>query len=161
MATPAAGGELVMLTGPAALTPFRNTVERPSFVTCDASAQRQELAFEARALELSLDVAETIDPQNSLERMLAQQMATVHRVGMQLMARVNDGLEHMKAHGENVAHDAVLVRTVAAADHWFGRFQAGMALLHKMRSGHRQHVTVEHVTVAHVANGGQASLRAR
>jgi hypothetical protein len=156
-----AGGELVLLAASGALAPFRNTVERPNFVTVDASAERQQLAYEAGALELGLDIAETIQPTNSLERMLSHELAAVHRVGMKFVGRVNDGLEYIKANGETPQLNAMLARNIAAADRMFGRFQAGALALHRIRSGNRQHVTVEHVQHVQVTEGGQAVIAGR
>ncbi len=69
MTTIGAGGELV----PASIAcensralEFADTVERPDYVTVDASRDRLELANAAGALEMGLDVAETIGAENSL-----------------------------------------------------------------------------------------------
>src|SRR5215211_5067274 len=54
---------------------MRNTVADPSYITADASKSRLDLAFDAGVLETGLDAAETIEARNSLEKMMAHQMA--------------------------------------------------------------------------------------
>jgi hypothetical protein len=69
------GGELV----PADTDSMRNTVADPSYITADASKSRLDLAFDAGVLETGLDAAETIEARNSLEKMMAHQMAARRR----------------------------------------------------------------------------------
>ena len=57
---------------------MRNTVADPSYITADASKSRLDLAFDAGVLEIGLDAAETIEARNSLEKMMAHQMAAQH-----------------------------------------------------------------------------------
>jgi hypothetical protein len=49
-----------------------------------------QLAADAGVLELAADAAESIQAQNSLERMLSHQMAAAHNYGMQLLTRAMD-----------------------------------------------------------------------
>jgi hypothetical protein len=77
-----AGRELVpssMLGENSRALELRDTVDDPNYVTVDASRDRLELANQAGCLEEALDAAETIDAQNSLEKMLAHQLAASHR----------------------------------------------------------------------------------
>ena len=46
-----------------------------------------DLADRATALNLAVDAAETIQPRNSLEKMLAHQLAAAHAHAMELVAR--------------------------------------------------------------------------
>jgi hypothetical protein len=79
------GGELVP-----AEPDLRDTVKNPDYVTVDASRDRLALASGAGVLELALDASDTIDPKNSLEKMLAHQMAVLHRQMMRLSTRMED-----------------------------------------------------------------------
>src|SRR5215211_653167 len=63
---------------------MRNTVAYPSYITADASKSRLDLAFDAGVLETGLDAAETIEARNSLEKMMAHQMAAQHSSIMKL-----------------------------------------------------------------------------
>jgi hypothetical protein len=54
-----------------------NTVADPDYVTASASRERLELANEAGSLDLALDVADSIQAQDSLEKMLVHEMAVL------------------------------------------------------------------------------------
>jgi hypothetical protein len=56
-----------------------DTVADPDYVTASASRERLELASEAGSLDLALDAADTIQGQDSLEKMLVHEMAVLHR----------------------------------------------------------------------------------
>jgi hypothetical protein len=94
------GGELSLMgeEGTAAdnaLVCLKNTIDDPNFVTADASRDRIQLAHEAGTLELGLDLAETIQADNSLEKMLVHQIAATHRSTMKMMAQFNRSVENM------------------------------------------------------------------
>jgi hypothetical protein len=55
-----------------------DTVAHPDYVTAEASRDRLALASEAGSLSLALDAADTIQAQDSLEKMLIHQMAVLH-----------------------------------------------------------------------------------
>jgi hypothetical protein len=88
------GGELSPLPAsssgaPMASVELRNTVQNADLVNADASRERLELAHAAGALETGLDAAETIRAANSLEKMLAHQMAAMHGSTMKMVAQLN------------------------------------------------------------------------
>src|SRR5829696_1117922 len=74
---------------------MRNTVADASYITADASKSRLDLAFDAGVLETGLDAAETIEARNSLEKMMAHQMAAMHSSTMKLAAQLNRCIERM------------------------------------------------------------------
>jgi len=93
-----AGGELVpasMLGENSRALEFRSTVDRPDCVAIEASRDRLELADKAGALEMGLDLADTIQADNSMEKMLVHQMAAVHNSAMRMTALVNRRMESM------------------------------------------------------------------
>jgi hypothetical protein len=61
-------------------------------VTASASRERLELANAAGSLDLALDVADSIQAQDSLEKMLLHEMAVLHRGMMRAAARMNEEL---------------------------------------------------------------------
>src|SRR5262249_56854876 len=69
-----------------------NTVADPDYVTASASRERLELASEAGSLDLALDAADTIQAQDSLEKMLVHQMAVLHRGMMRAATCMNEEL---------------------------------------------------------------------
>jgi hypothetical protein len=54
------------------------------------------LAEGANALEAALDAADTINPQNSFERMLAHQMAILHGAVMKLAQRFEEQVDRLQ-----------------------------------------------------------------
>src|SRR5947208_12385485 len=69
-----------------------DTVADPDYVTASASRERLELANEAGSLDLALDVADSIQAQDSLEKMLVHQMAVLHRGMMRAATRLDEEL---------------------------------------------------------------------
>lgn len=160
-----AGGELVpasmLAENPRALQ-FRDTVRNPDYVSVDASRDRLELAHAAGALESGLDLADSIQAENSLEKMLAHQLAAVHRCSMKMAAQVNRRLNHLDGLSmESGTAQMVSVETArlaGATARMMQSFQDGMQTLHKIRTGGRQQMTVQHQYVTKVEDGGQAVI---
>jgi hypothetical protein len=146
------GGEIAH--GTQAMAPFVDTVRlQPSMLAIDASRQRMELADKANVLELSLDAAATIQPRNSLEKMLAHQMAATHAMAMELQAEARDLLQRYKRTG--CVHQPLSIeagRMANCAARLMATFQNGLLTLARLRSGGTQTVVVQHVNVS----GGQA-----
>jgi hypothetical protein len=62
---------------------FIDTVERPDAVTAAASMDRLKLTDDGiGCVALAVDTAETIQAQNSIEKMLAHQLAAAHKLAM-------------------------------------------------------------------------------
>jgi hypothetical protein len=89
-----------------------------------------------------LDAADTISANNSLEKMLAHQMAGLHQVGMKMLHRAN--LMQEAKHSVQYLNAAIKASTA---------YQGAMATLHRVRDDKRQHILVQHVNVG---AGGQA-----
>jgi hypothetical protein len=70
-----------------------DTVAHPDYVTAEASRDRLALANQAGSLGLALDAADTIQAQDSLEKMLVHQMAVLHYGMMRAAARMNEELD--------------------------------------------------------------------
>ena len=135
---------------------MRNTVADPSYITADASKSRLDLAFDAGVLETGLDAAETIEARNSLEKMMAHQMAAMHSSTMKLAAQLNRCIERMdREHHPDLRERANVqgTRLAGAIARMSGSYQSGMTTMQRLRSGGTQRVIVQHVTVS---EGGQA-----
>src|SRR5262245_56801481 len=76
-----------------------DTVAHPDYVTAEASSDRLRLANQAGSLSLALDAADTIQAQDSLEKMLLHQMAALHHGMMRATARMNEELDAQRAGG--------------------------------------------------------------
>src|SRR5205807_6438330 len=86
-----AGGELIDIEN-RDMVGVVDTVADPDYVTASASRERLELANEAGSLDLALDVADSIQAQDSLEKMLVHEMAVLHRGMMRDATRMNEVL---------------------------------------------------------------------
>lgn len=98
------------------------------------------------------------DAQNSMEKMLAHQMAAVHKVTMILAAEAD--LRHQRLASSNLGYSDQDLKTVEAFTKLTGAmarssvaFQDGLLALQKLRSCGSQRIVVQHVTVS---DGGQA-----
>jgi uncharacterized protein YukE len=135
---------------------LKNTVRDPDYVTARASQERLELAEAANALEAALDAADTIDPQNSVERMLAHQMAVLHRAVMKLAHRFEEQVDRLQGTIDRDAFQRFNVetcRTGSTLARMATAFQDAQITLHRLRNGGNQTVVVQHVRVS---DGGQA-----
>jgi hypothetical protein len=121
---------------------LRNTLEKPNMISVKASEERMEAALKAGVLEMAVDAAESARASNSIEKMLAHQMAAAHRLAMKLVTRINDQMAPADA-----------VRLTNAAARMMLAFQSGVQTLHKIHTGGKQVVVVQHVDVS---RGGQA-----
>jgi hypothetical protein len=149
------GGEMAI--GTKAMRPFVDTVrERPDMLAVDASARRMELADKANALTLGIDAAATIQAENSVEKMLMHQMASAHTLAMELQAEARELLRAYKRTGyihQQLSIEAGRLFNVAAR--MMDSFQSGMLTIQKVRSGGKQVLVVQHVSVG---DGGQAMV---
>src|SRR5262249_23245421 len=138
-----------------------DTVADPDYVTASASRERLELANEAGSLDLALDVADSIQAQDSLEKMLVHQMAVLHRGMMraatcmneELYAAAGRGLDESRREAANVR----ACRLAGAISRLSATYQQGLLTLQRKRTGGSQHVTVKHIhQQVNVTEGGQA-----
>lgn len=121
----------------------------------DASLRRMDLLLQPsfNAVALAVDAAESIKAENSLEKMLAHQMAVAHEAGMRLMDRAlgyEAGGRTMRQ-GDSVE----ACRLANSAARLMSVYQDGLLTLQRLRTGGKQLVTVQHVTVG---PGGQAVI---
>lgn len=151
------GGELVVRTQEAmGSIPGVIDTLRDSPGMLSASASRDRLELTGNALTLAVDAAESIKPKNSLEKMLAHQLAASHRLAMQMVEQSSRLVNHHEALGPiNQAKSVEAARLANAAARMMGAFQDGLMALEKIRRGGKQTVKVIHQHVA-VGPGGQA-----
>lgn len=123
-----------------------NTLTEPKIAALEASNHRTELLtmLGTDIAAMALDAAATVEAANSLEMMLAHQMAAIHQLSMKM------------AHRASLIQDpAVAVKTMNAAMKGFSTYQGGLAALRHLRGTQQQHIVVQHVNVA---SGGQAMV---
>ena len=120
----------------------RDTLKEPSQINQEASIKRLDYLANAGIYETALDIAESITPQNSLEKMLAHQMALAHDMSFKLSSMAMDQNDPVE-----------IARLTNASARQMDVYQKALLALHKIRCGGKQTVVVQHVTVK---DGGQA-----
>jgi len=115
----------------------------------DASLRRTDLLMQPgfNVVAMGIDAAESISAANSLEKMLAHQMAVAHEAAM----RVMDQALSREAKQESVE----ACRLANTAARLMGVFQDGLLTLQRLRTGGTQTVVVQHVNVQ---SGAQAVI---
>lgn len=133
-----------------------NTLTDPSIAALEASSHRTDLLtmLGNDIAALALDTADTVQASNSMEKMLAHQLAAIHHASMKLV------------HRANLIQDPVnAARLMNAAMRGFSAFQGGINSLQQLRGSQEQRILVQHVNVGaggqavvgNVSNGGGAS----
>jgi hypothetical protein len=162
---PTVGGELVPVDDGrgAKNLHLRNTVDDPDYIAADASRDRLELLNDAGALGLGLDLADTIEASNSLEKMLAHQMAATHASAMKMTEQMNRQIETMASiyprGQQSETNNVQCARLAGAIARMMGAFNQGALTLDRLRTGGGQTVVVKHVhQQVQVNDGGQAVI---
>jgi hypothetical protein len=134
---------------------FINTVEHPDAVVAEASMDRLKLNDDGiQCVALAVDAAETIQAANSIEKMLAHQLAAAHKLAMTFAGKARELVEHDGGqHREEGLYATEASRMAGSSARMMEAFQKGTLALHKLRTGGTQTVTVQHVNIQ---DGGQA-----
>jgi hypothetical protein len=150
------GGELVIATREA-MTSVPGIIDtlRESPDMLNARASRDRLSLTGNAMPMAVDAAQSIRARNSLEKMLAHQLAASHSLAMTFGLRATDLLQRLAFTPSSQSLSVEAARQANAAARMMGAFQDGLVTLERVRRGGKQTVRVVHQTVA-VAAGGQA-----
>lgn len=113
--------------------------ETADLAAVEASLERSRLLLQSGTdiAALALDTASSIEAQNSLEKMLAHQLAAAHKVVMRQVERAYHAYET----GAETKRLSVALRSMAV-------FQQGLLALRKIRQGGQQQITVQYVNVS-------------
>ncbi len=126
-----------------------DALEHPDCVSLEASESRLDLLVKAGALEMGLECAESIQAQNSVERMLAHQMAGSHSLAMSFLgSAANDKMPPVER-----------ARLANSARGLMDSFQNATLTLQRLRTGGCQSIVVQRIQVqdtaqAVIAGGG-------
>ncbi|GKS59423.1 hypothetical protein YTPLAS18_29500 [Nitrospira sp.] len=125
---------------------LRDTLTVPHLAAVEASLDRSRLLTQdgLDVAAMALDAANSIQAQNSIEKMLAHQLAAVHKQAMQQMSQAQ--FEQSTDAQAKRLHSAT--RCLAA-------FREGLIALHRVRQGGRQNIRVQYV---HMGSGAQAVI---
>jgi hypothetical protein len=131
---------------PAADRFLHDTLTVPDLAAVEASFDRSRLLLEngTDVAAMALDAVNSIQACNSLEKMLAHQLAAAHKEVMQQLGRVK--------YDYDSATEAKRLNAVARC---MTAYQHGLLTLHKLRQNGNQRITVQYVNVS---NGSQAVL---
>jgi hypothetical protein len=130
---------------------FLDTLADPNAISIAASEARAGAASAAKVLAPALDAVQTSQASNSLERMLVHQLAAMHHLGMEMLARVVPGTMPPIEHA----------RMMNAVARVFDTYANGCLVLQKLKSGGKQQVVVQYQQQVNVAPGGNAVVAGR
>jgi len=138
----------LIVNGEAATAPgyLKDTLVNPDLFAIESSETRGRMLVINDIAALGIDVANTIGASNTLEKLLAHEIALAHKVACEQSA---------KASREN--DPEMEIKRLHVSARMMGAFQQGVLTLQKLRTGGTQNVIVQHV---HVADGGQAVIGA-
>jgi len=115
-----------------------------------ASEHHAHAVTRAGVLSAAFDAAKSAGARNSLEKMIAHQTAAAHHAGMEIFGRLaEDGARLPPVELARLSNAAARLCEVS---------QGGCLTLQRMKTGGKQHVVVQHVTVS---QGGQAVVAGR
>jgi hypothetical protein len=122
-----------------------DTLTVPDLAAVEASFERTRLLIGQGpdVAAMALDIANTIQAGDSSEKMLAHQLAALHKVGMEMIGSVVPHSEYATTQ----------TRRLNAAVRCLLAYQQGLLTLRKLRLGPHQRISVQHI---HVRDGGQA-----
>ena len=125
---------------------LHDTLTVPDLAAVEASFNRSRLLLEngTDVAAMALDAASSIQASNSLEKMLAHQLAAAHKEVMQQLGRVKYDYA-----------SAAEAKRLNAAARCMTAYQHGLLTLAKLRQNGNQRITVQYVNVS---NGSQAVL---
>ncbi len=129
-----------------------DTLAHPDLTAASASYSRAFLAMQVGgpgdgALEMAVDAADSIQAQNSLEKMLAHQMAALHIMAMRFADHALMRAPRNTVEAARCANTAARCMSV---------YQEGLMALRRLRNGNSQTVNVVHQHVN--APGGQVAM---
>jgi hypothetical protein len=117
---------------------------QPDLITARASVTRLELVADTGALDLAVDVADTIKARNSLEKMLAHQIAAAHGLAMKFAAKSEQMLGFVTSWDTTARQQVSSIeasRLANSAARMMESFNQGLLTLDRLRNGRRQLVS--------------------
>lgn len=141
---------------------IKNTLPDGNLITEEASITRTDLLMQPNIdiSALAIDAAESVKADNSMEKMMAHQLALAHEMVMKIgNAAMGEAwkIQQPTTHGNGLRPGAAteLQRLTNSVARLMGAYQQGMLAMQRLRTGGNQLVTVQHVNVG---AGGQAVI---
>lgn len=131
---------------PESAHPFHDTLAIPDLASVESSFERSRLLLASgpNVAAMGFDASDTIQAKNSLEKMLAHQLAATHAVVMEQVGQV-----HVREEGQATAKRLTAIARCLQA------YQQGLLTLKKLRQTGNQRIVVQYVNVS---EGGQAVI---
>ena len=121
---------------------LRDTLSDPDLPALDSSRMRGRLLQANEVTELAIDISNTANASNTIEKLLAHEMAVAHKVALEQAAKAS----HEDSPALEIKRLQISARMMATA-------QDAALTLQKVKNGRAQNIVVQHV---HVEAGGQA-----
>jgi hypothetical protein len=136
---------------------LRDTLRNPEMTAVQAALERVRLLMDLDCLELAQDLADTIGTRDSIERLMAGQLAATHAMALRFLALSQKAASHAAEPGEPYwrEHNVEACRLGNVAARLMSSFHEAVLTLGKLRSGGTQNILVQHVRVQ---DGGQAVI---
>lgn len=117
---------------------IRDTLASPDVAAIQASIDRTDLLTQGGTdvLALGIDAAQSANCDNSLEKMLAHQLALVHQTAFKVIDQAMQQRDSVE-----------MARLLNAGARMMTVFQQGLTALHRIKNGGNQTVTVQHISV--------------
>ncbi len=137
-----AGGEVVPQDDP----DIRNTLATPGVAALDASRDRLALVSQVGIdrVAMAVDAADSINAANSIEMMLAHQMAALHATAIDQMAKAN-----------LIQDPKYAIAAMNLAIRAFSAYQNAVLVFKRLRSSGSQSITIKHIDAR---DGGLVSV---
>src|SRR5262249_15647822 len=123
---------------------------KPDRVAARASLAPLELPEQTGAPDLAVDTADTIKARNSLEKMLAHEIAAAHALAMKFVAKSEQMLGFVTSWDTAARQQVSSIeasRLANSAARIMESFNQGLLTLDRLRNGRQQLVTVQHLNV--------------
>jgi hypothetical protein len=141
---------------------LQDTLHSGCIIPEEASICRTDLLQQSNTdiAALALDAAKSVRADNSMEKMLAHQLALTHQMAMRIGDAAMGELSYVKHRtstrgGLNPGAATELQRLTNSMARLMSGYQQGMLTMQRLRTGGNQIVTVQHVNVG---AGGQAVI---
>lgn len=140
---------------------LQDTLHSGNRINEEASISRTDLLLQKNLdiSALAVDAAQSVKAGNSMEKMLAHQLALTHEMVMKIGDAAMGELSHIQHratwNGLNPGAATELQRLTNSVARLMSAYQQGMLTMQRLRTGGNQLVTVQHVNVG---AGGQAVI---
>ncbi len=143
------GGEVIALEEEMTFdTPglYDALTQRPSVLEAVASRERLDVLTQADAISLGVDLAQSVNADSSLEKLLAHQIAASHRLAMRFMGMSHDELQGYKTYGQ-LERSVEASRSASSASRLMAACSASALVLQRLQQSRADQRPTSRVSV--------------